>query len=133
VSAVAGSGGRLGPTPAELLSAADDLLRDCHPNLAGTWPRAVVVLCRQALEGALFDLWRARAPGVEEVSYRGQLLCLRSYLDADLAASADQTWNALSRACHHHAYELPPTAPELGAWLDCVDEVVRSIPGAARP
>jgi hypothetical protein len=118
---------RLCPSPTELLSAADDLLRDSHPELAGTWPRAVATLCRQALEGAMFDLWRAKAPGVEDASYRAQLLCLRSYLDPALAASADQTWAALSRACHHHAFEMPPTAGELGTWLESVDEVVRVV------
>lgn len=75
----------------------------------------------------MFDLWRAKAPGVEDASYRAQLLCLRTYMDPELAASADQTWAALSRACHHHAHEMPPTAAELGTWLESVDEVVRVV------
>ena len=42
---------------------------------------------------------------------RTQLICLRSYLeDAPLAARAGHAWSALSRACHHHPYELGPTA-----------------------
>jgi len=118
---------RLGPTPPELLSAADDLLRDAHPDLAGAWPRAVAILCRQALEGSMFDLWRAKAPGVEDASYRAQLLCLRFYVAPAVAECADETWTALSRACHHHAYELLPTAAELGTWLESVDELVRVV------
>ena len=118
---------RLGPTPTELLSAADDLLRAAHPDLAGAWPRTVAILCRQALEGSMFDLWRAKAPGVEDASYRAQLLCLRSYVDPAVAECADETWTALSRACHHHAYELLPTAAELGTWLESVDELVRVV------
>ena len=118
---------RVGPTPTELLSAADDLLRDAHPDLAGAWPRAVAILCRQALEGSMFDLWRAKAPGVEDASFRAQLLCLRCYVDPAVAECADETWTALSRACHHHAYELSPTADELGTWLESVDELVRVV------
>ena len=119
---------RLGPTPTELLSAADDLLRDEHPDLAGAWPRAVAILCRQALEGSMFDLWRVKAPGVEDASYRAQLLL-----------SAPPMWtrpspNALTRPGPLSA-ELAtitptnssPTAAELGTWLESVDELVRVV------
>src|SRR5438093_10511203 len=30
------------------------------------------------------------------------------------------------RACHQHVYELPPTAAELAAWIDNVDQFVAS-------
>ena len=79
------------------------------------------------LEGSMFDLWRVKAPGVEDASYRARLLCLRSYVDPAVAECADETWTALSRACHHHAYGLSPTAAELGTWLESVDEVVRVV------
>ena len=59
---------------------------------------------------------------------RAQLICLRTYLgDADLAARAGHAWSALSRACHHHAYELAPTATELRAWFSVVDELIRKV------
>jgi hypothetical protein len=35
-------------------------------------------------------------------------------------------WWALSRACHHLSYELPPTAVELRAWIDVVDRFVEA-------
>jgi hypothetical protein len=55
---------------------------------------------------------------------RVQLICLKSYLDDDeLAARARHTWSALRRACHHHPYELAPTATELRDWLSVVDEL----------
>lgn len=34
---------------------------------------------------------------------------------------------ALSDACHHHAYELAPTAAELGRRLDAVDRLVKKL------
>jgi hypothetical protein len=48
-------------------------------------------------------------------------------VDPAVAECADETWTALSRACHHHAYELSPTAAELGTWLESVDELVRVV------
>jgi hypothetical protein len=35
-------------------------------------------------------------------------------------------WWALSRACHHLSYELPPTATELRALIDVVDRFVEA-------
>ena len=59
-------------------------------------------------------LWERRALGFEGCPLRTQLICLRSYLeDAGLAARAGHAWSALSRACHHHRYELAPTSGEL--------------------
>ena len=112
---------RIGPTPAELLSAADDLLSEATDATAGRWPRAVAILCRQALEGSLHDFWRAKAPGLEAASERAQFLCFRTHVAPDLAARVEHAWTALSRACHHHGYELPPTASELAGWLEVVD------------
>lgn len=112
---------RIGPSPSELLRAADNLLSEASDASAGRWPRAVAILCRQALEGSLYDFWRAKAPGVEAASERAQLLCVRTYVAPDLAARTEHTWTALSRACHYHAYELAPTASELSAWLESVD------------
>ena len=39
-------------------------------------------------------------------------------------------WAALGRACHHHPYELAPTAPEFEDWLHAVDELISRL-GAA--
>jgi hypothetical protein len=59
---------------------------------------------------------------------RVQLIFLRTYLgDAELAGRAGHAWSALSRACHHHAYELAPTAAELEGWLVVAEELVRKV------
>jgi hypothetical protein len=76
----------------------------------------------------LVDFWRVRAPGTEECSTRSQLLCLRYFLnDEKLAEQVSYAWAGLSRACHQHPYELPPTAVELLGWIQTVEEVAASI------
>ncbi len=115
----------------ELLAMARVVL-DSRP-IVGAWTRAAALLARQALEEALGDLWRRLAPGVEEAPFRAQLICLRGSVDErELAARAEYLWWALSRACHHHPYELDPTADEVAGWTDEVATVVarlRDVPG----
>lgn len=80
----------------------------------GLWPRASAWLLRLALEAALDRYWRAVAPPVAQCrSRRAQLLMLRRYAGAETASHAAYLWWALSRAGHHHGYELALTAGEL--------------------
>lgn len=116
------------PSPSELVDAARDLMRRPAAGIAGLWPRAAALLARRALEAALDELWSRRAPGLEAASARAQLACLPDYLgDRRLAREIVFTWNALSTACHHHAYELAPTAGELERRLDVVDRLVENL------
>jgi hypothetical protein len=117
--------------PSGLLTAARDLLRYSDPATAGMWPRAASYLARQALEQSLEEFWQHRAPGVERASVRAQLLCLRSYADEEIAESAAHVWHALSRACHHHPYELAPTGQELSNWITDVERVADALSGQA--
>jgi len=112
-----------------MLTVARDLVQRPDPQTAGIWPRASALLARHALEAALDDLWRRRAPGLERCSMRAQLLCLPAYLpgEADLATRVWYAWTGLSRACHHHAYELPPAAVELSAWIETIDQLVNRL------
>lgn len=115
-------------TPTDVLTLARDLLRRPEAKTAGVWPRASALLARQALEMALDDFWRVRRPGVEACSTHAQLLCLREFWpNREEAGRIHHAWNALSRACHHHPYELAPTAGELEGWFG----VVETICGAA--
>jgi len=117
------------------VAAARDLLERVDPMTAGIWPRATALLTRQALEGALDDLWRRRAPGLELCSARAQLLCLPSYLhdDEELAERVSYTWAGLSRACHQHPYELSPTSSELQSWLATVEQLIARVKSACAP
>jgi hypothetical protein len=60
------------------------------------------------------------------------LLCLGEYLgDPSVAADARFAWWALSRACHHHPYELAPTVAEIDGWVGSVERVVGAIDATA--
>lgn len=115
-------------TAEEMVAMADAFLHDQASSWGGPWARAVAFLARQALEEALEELWRVRGVDLSAVSTRAQLLCLRAYLDDDtLAAEVAYTWGALSRACHHHPYELTPTAEELSRWVTTTRALIRRI------
>jgi hypothetical protein len=101
---------------------ARQLLDRASPETAGLWARAAALLGRQALEIAVDDYWSARKIPLSSCPTLQQLICLREYVhDADLAGRVHHAWNALSRACHHHPYELPPSASELDSWLEAVE------------
>jgi hypothetical protein len=104
-----------------LVSAARDFLRIDDVGTAGMWPGAAALLARQGLEAAMARLWQVTAPGLERTSARCQLLCVAAMLnDRELGGKVSVTWNALSGACHHGAYELPPTTAELQGALETV-------------
>jgi hypothetical protein len=110
-------------SPEELLTEAISLLTGTE--MKGSWPRAVALLGRQALETALDRLWIQAAPGMESCSTHAQFLCLSTYLnDQALAAHVAHAWMALSRATHHHSYELSPSHDELARWLATIDEFI---------
>lgn len=111
--------------PAELIALSRGLLSRADPETAGLWPRASALLARQALEAALDRYWAARGLAFETYSRRPQLICLARYAeDAEMAGRVHHAWNALSDACHHHAYELAPTAAELAGLIEMVEELV---------
>ena len=106
-------------TPVEIIDAADALVEPRNSSRVQGWPRIAAVLCRHAIEEALRQYWSLREPGLDRCSGRAQLLCLTVYLrDRDLGRETLSAWSDLSRACHHHAYELAPTAEELRNLLD---------------
>lgn len=107
------------------LNAADRLLVD--PELMGddgVWPRACTWLIRLAIENALDEFWLRREPAVAEANRRGQILALTGVVDERLGREYGELWATLSRAAHHHAYELAPTSAELRRWLDDATAVV---------
>lgn len=113
---------------AELIDGADRLLSDPRSVAAGVWPRAAALLARQAIETALFEFWLVRAPGLEWCSTHAQLLCLPDYVrDREIAESASYAWTRLSRICHHHPYELLPTAAELRELVDTARRLVGAL------
>jgi hypothetical protein len=110
---------------AELLDAARTVVR--RQGLAGARERAAALLARQALEAAVAGTLRARAPGAEGASAHAQLLCLPTYAPTEPALEARYLWSVLSRACHHHPYELAPIPAELDEWIRGVERVAQAI------
>jgi hypothetical protein len=120
-------------TPTAVLVAARTILDRPEAVTSSAWARSTALLTRQALEAALGDFWRSRAPGMEDCPLRAQLVALQLYVpDPHAARLAHHTWASLSHACHHHAYDLAPTASELRAWLDTVAQLVDGL-DAAKP
>lgn len=120
--------------PEQLLAAADDLLGWPEATTAGVWPRAAALLARQALEDGMDRFWDTSAPGLEVCSARAQLLCLGLLAkDEEIGEEASHAWWALSRACHHHAYELPPTVDELRGWCITVESILDRLATSRRP
>jgi cytochrome c5 len=108
------------------LQLARDLLSRVDPSTAGLWPRAAALLIRQALEEAVDAYWTTRQLPLESVSTQTQLVCLRMMTaDNALRGQLHEAWGSLSRACHHHPYELAPTAGELATWIEVVEEFGR--------
>lgn len=115
------------------LAVADRLLQDPGLVEPGVWPRACTWLIRLALEHAVDNFWAASRPEMAEVSRRAQLLTLTRTVDADLGRRGTELWHVLSRAAHHHAYELAPTAAELREWHGEVHGVVRGLSALQDP
>jgi hypothetical protein len=120
-------------TSADLLAVARRLLARTGSGgdlAAGVWPRSAAVLARQALEQSLTSLWRQKGLDLARASTHAQLLCLEEYQgDSSVAADARFAWWALSRACHHHPYELAPTVAEIEGWAGSVERVVGAVEG----
>ena len=115
-------------SPQGAVSAARDLCRRPETELGGCWPRSAALLARQALEHGLDEYWMSRKPEVVPVrSQHAKLLCLPTYLDPTTARAAAHLWAELSRACHQHAYDLPPTVEEVDSWLDEVERVLLAV------
>jgi energy-coupling factor transporter ATP-binding protein EcfA2 len=92
-------------------------------------------LLRLELETALDRYWSRVRPEIAAVhAQRPKLLMLAAFAGPDLARRVSYLWWALSRAGHHHRYELGITFGELArlrAELVAVTELLRSYPTTA--
>jgi hypothetical protein len=114
--------------PERCLEAADQLLTSVITGARGSWPRACAWLLRLALEAAMDDYWRRAHPEFVSVRARQpQFLILDRYAGRPLAARAAYAWSALSRAGHHHSYELGLTAGELRRLREAVATIITDL------
>lgn len=114
-------------TPQQLLDEAEHLLTTAIPSTRTCWPRACAWLIRLALEKALDQYWADVLPEAALCAMRPQLLLLPSYAGAYISERARDSWTGLSRAAHHHAYELAPTAAELRSWHTTVSQLTNDL------
>ncbi|WP_196255771.1 hypothetical protein [Micromonospora sp. WMMC415] len=118
-------------SPQDCLAAADKLLTSVVRGTRGAWPRACAWLLRLAVEAAMDDYWQRCHPEVAALRARTpQFLILDRYAGRHVAARAGYAWSALSRAGHHHCYELGLTAAELRRLRETVAAVVGELASA---
>ena len=112
----------------KLLQLADGVMRNPQGIMVDRWPRAAAALGRQAIEDAMKAFWLQTEPSIADASMRAQLLSLPVYFaDEEMAELVSSTWAALSRACHYHPYELPPTQEELDGLLSVARRLVAAV------
>lgn len=115
------------PSLAERFAAADQLLAGSVTDAGGVWSRATAWILRLAVEQAVDELWARRAPALVRCPMRAQLLALRLHAGPDLAARVAAVWTALSRAAHHHDYELAPAVTDLRRWREQAEELADAL------
>ncbi|MBH0775803.1 hypothetical protein [Nocardia bovistercoris] len=111
------------PTVRERFEAVDRLLDGEVTDAGGVWSRATAWILRLALEQSVDELWSRLAPELMRCPMRAQLLALRTFTDVDTAARVSTVWVALSRAAHHHDYELAPSVTELRRWREQAEAI----------
>ena len=119
-------------TEQQLLDAAAGLLVRRTSSMRRCWPRGCACLTRLALEQGLRHYWTRVAPTMARCKMRHQLLALPTFVGTETAAHARTAWYGLSRAMHHHTYELAPTVAELRGWHRDVEAVLSRLASATR-
>lgn len=110
-------------TVVDVLVMAEAVLDGAVPVPGGNSARAAAVLARPALEEIVEDRCAAVAPGLVRPSMRSRLIILTALDGHDVGACAQTAWDGPSRACHHHSYELQPTAGEVRDLIGLVRSV----------
>ena len=104
-----------------LLKQANAILQAGGPNAN----RAACWIGRAALESAVAELIESRQRPAPEATMRSKLGVLQVAFEGEpgIATRAQYAWTALSRVCHHHAFELTPSAGEVEHLLDLVQSL----------
>jgi hypothetical protein len=117
-----------GTAARDLLAAAKGLVHSSGPALSAVRVRASALLARQVLEDAVGRYWLNRTPAMRDCPTSAQLRCVEVYSrDGSAAKCALHLWATLSRACHHHPYDLAPSAAEVLAVLHTLETVCETL------
>jgi hypothetical protein len=99
----------------ELLEYAEQVL-DGTVSLGARGPRTAALLARRAFEDWLDELsasWSTQVVSDRSPTTSSKLVALGALQGMELGEHAKRVWHGLSRAVHHHAYELQPSAVEI--------------------
>jgi hypothetical protein len=100
---------------AELLGYAEQVL-DGTVSLGERGPRTAALLARRAFEEWLNEFsasWWTQAVSDRPPTTSSKLVALGALHGMELGERAKRVWHGLSRAVHHHAYELQPSVAEV--------------------
>lgn len=114
--------------PTDLLDLADAILDGSITVPGASAARGAAVIARQVLEDAVERRCREPAGTGVRPTFRSQLVLIRELGDPVVAEQARVAWDGLSRACHHHSYELQPTVTEVRCHILKVKEFVENLP-----
>lgn len=110
-----------------LLDYADEVL-DGTIALGPRAARTAALLARLALEDWLNEAsasW-ASTTGAKPPTTNSKLIVLTRKLGPEVGERARRVWHSLSRAVHHHAYELQPSAAEVRHLVGQVRDLERA-------
>lgn len=106
---------------AALLDYADEVL-DGTVDLGARGPRTAAVLGRLAFEDWLNEASIWLPVGQDRPTTNSKLAVLSALRGVEVE-DAKRVWHALSRACHHHAYELQPSTTEVKRLVAAVRQL----------
>lgn len=92
---------------------------DAHSNRAACW------IARAALESVVDELLEGRRRAAPGATMRSRLTVLEVAYDHDpeVPALAQYAWTGLSKASHHHAFELSPGVVEVKHLIGLVRQL----------
>jgi hypothetical protein len=110
---------------AEFLDYADRLL-DGEFGLGARGPRTAALLARTVLEEWLDEQSASwSSPTLGFPTARSKIVALATIRGTSVGERTRRVWHALSRAVHHHAYELQPSVSEIRHLVRAVRELQR--------
>ena len=98
-----------------------DRLLDGEFGLGARGPRTAALLARAVLEEWIDDQsepWTTSALGYPTT--RSKIVALGAIQGKNVGERTRRVWHALSRAVHHHAYELQPSVAEVRYLVSAV-------------
>ncbi|MGD9525493.1 hypothetical protein [Pseudonocardia sp.] len=98
---------------------------------AGQRVVAAAQLARSGLELAIVEVLAARGYDLRRARLTSRLIVFTCLVGAELGATARLTWVGLTRACHRHAFELPPGPDEIRSLIVNVLQVIEGIESTA--